>query len=579
MIKQIAKLWPLLPGKGRLIFVVAASLGLVGFSVYSAHLGRLIFDSLVARDIANVYYWLRLAVAISVGDLLLRYLRIKMAGTFAENSVAALREKISAHLLRVTMTDFGKQHGGDYISRLTNDLSRVQEFVTNTLGSLIFLPLAAIFALAYMLYASWQLTLIVVLSTPFLLICASVLGAPIGRLSKQLQEKLAVATALTQESTHGMEIARAFNLKENLSAQFERAVHEALVCQWALVGRRLAMGGVSFLLTLSSFFLCFGVGGWFVIRGQLSLGELMAFVQLMNHLTDPMSRMPQLLASMRAELAAAERAVNLLDLESEATAGAVPSFSGQTAIEFSDVVFNYAGSEDPVLSGLSFSVQEGQTVALVGASGSGKTTALRLVSRLYASRSGRVSVRGLSVAEWDLADLRQEIGTVSQDNFLFPISVLENIRYGRPDANELEVVAAAQAANAHEFIVALTHGYATDVGEMGARLSGGQKQRIALARAFLKNAPILLLDEATSALDVQSEALVQAALERFMQNRTVLVVAHRLSTIINADRVVVLEKGRIVDSGTHHELIAKGGMYADLYERQWNSRGMDKEAV
>ncbi|MBT9158381.1 MAG: putative multidrug export ATP-binding/permease protein [Firmicutes bacterium] len=579
MIEQVKRLWPLLPRKDRLFFVVVAALLRVGFAIFTAHWARLVLDALVARDNSAIYYLLRLAVFVLLGEMIIRYLQIKIAGTFAETSMAALREKIAAHLLRVKMTDFNKQHSGDYISRLTNDLGRVQEFVTQTLGNIIFLPLAAVFALAYMLYASWQLTAIVVLGTPLLLVTATVLGAPIGRLSKELQEKLAVATTLTQESTQGMEVARAFGLKEHLVRQFARAVDEARRCQWTLVGRRLAMGGLSFLLMIFSFFLCFGVGGWFVIRGDISIGELMAFVNLMNHLTDPMSRMPQLLAAMRSELAAAERAVALLTLEPESTAGIVPQAVGPTAIEFAEVDFQYEGREEKALAGLSFTVPEGQCVALVGASGSGKSTLLRLVTRLYAPQSGQVSVFGLPAERWHLGRLREQVAVVSQDNFLFPISVLENIRYGWPDATEDEVVAAAQAANAHEFILALPENYATMVGEMGARLSGGQKQRLALARAFLKNSPILLLDEATSALDVQSEALVQEALDTFMRQRTVLVVAHRLTTIIRADRVLVLDKGRIIESGKHHELMAQGGAYADLYARQWHTSLPGKEAV
>ncbi|MBS3938966.1 MAG: ABC transporter ATP-binding protein [Peptococcaceae bacterium] len=579
MIEQVKRLWPLLPRKDRLFFVVVAALLRVGFAIFTAHWARLVLDALVARDNSAIYYLLRLAVFVLLGEMIIRYLQIKVAGTFAETSIAALREKIATHLLRVKMSDFNKQHSGDYISRLTNDLGRVQEFVTQTLGNIIFLPLAAVFALAYMLYASWQLTAIVVLGAPLLLVTATVLGAPIGRLSKELQEKLAVATTLTQESTQGMEVARAFGLKEHLVRQFARAVDEARRCQWALVGRRMAMGGVSFLLMIFSFFLCFGVGGWFVIRGDISIGELMAFVQLMTHLTDPMSRMPQLLAAMRSELAAAERAVALLALEPESTAGIAPQAVGPTAIEFAEVDFQYEGREEKALAGLSFVVPEGQCVALVGASGSGKSTLLRLVTRLYAPQNGQVSVFGLPAERWHLERLREQVAVVSQDNFLFPISVLENIRYGWPAATEDEVVAAAQAAYAHEFILALPEGYATMVGEMGARLSGGQKQRLALARAFLKNSPILLLDEATSALDVQSEVLVQEALDTFMRQRTVLVVAHRLTTIIRADRVLVLDQGRIIESGKHHELMAKGGAYADLYARQWRTNSPGKEAV
>jgi len=576
---QFRKLWPLFPRKDRLVFIVVASLARVLFSVYVAHWARLILDALVASDSQGIYALLRTGVAVLFGDLLFRYLTVKVSGAFAEDSMASLRERVVAHLMRVKTAEFNKQHGADYLSRLTNDLARVQEFAVSTLGNVIFLPLAAVLALAYMLYVSWQLTAIVILGTPLLLLTATLLSAPIGRLSKELQEKLAITTTLTQESAQGMEVARVFGLREHLSAEFAKAVREAFELQWALVGRRMLMGGISFLLTLLSFFLCFGVGGYFVVRGFLSVGELMAFVQLMDRLTEPMSRMPQLLASMRSELAAAERAVSLLDLAQEEPEGKLPAVSAPATIEFSDVSFQYEGREGKALDGLTFNIEEGQTVALVGASGSGKTTALRLVNRLYTPEQGQIHVGGLPTTEWRLDALRAQVAVVAQESFLFPVSVLDNIRYGLPDAAESEAMAAAKAANAHDFIAALPQGYATLVGERGARLSGGQKQRIALARAFLKDAPILLLDEATSALDVQSEALVQAALEQFMKRRTVLVVAHRLTTIVNADHVLVLEKGRIVESGKHHDLLAKGGVYADLYLRQWQNGESAKEAV
>jgi len=561
------------------VFIVVASLARVIFSVYVAHWARLILDALVKSDSAGIYTLLRIGGAVLFGDFLLRYLVVRVSGAFAEDSMAALREKIVAHLLRVTSVEFNRQHGADYISRLTNDLARIQEFAVSTLGNVIFLPLAAILALAYMLYVSWQLTAIVVLGTPLLLLTATLLSAPIGRLSKELQEKLAITTTLTQESAQGMEVARVFGLSEHLRTEFAKAVHEAFMLQWALVGRRMLMGGISFLLTLLSFFLCFGVGGYFVVRGFLSVGELMAFVQLMDRLTEPMSRMPQLLASLRSELAAAERAVSLLDLTQESNEGRLPAVSDPATIKFSGVSFQYEGREGKALDGLSFSIEEGQTVALVGASGSGKTTALRLVNRLYTPEQGQIYVGGLAVSDWRLDALRAQVAVVAQDSFLFPVSVLDNIRYGLPSAALSEVMAAAKAAHAHEFITALPQGYDTLVGERGARLSGGQKQRIALARAFLKDAPILLLDEATSALDVQSEALVQAALEQFMKRRTVLVVAHRLTTIVNADRVLVLDGGRIVESGSHLDLLAQGGVYAELYQRQWQNGEIAQEAV
>jgi len=572
MYKQLKTVWPLLPGKEKLLFVAVSSLGLVASSIYMAHLVRLLADSLVAGLSADVYRWLQFALVVMGGELVLRYLRTWAAGSFAEHSVADVRERIASHILRLPMPQYTRLHAADYISRLTNDLAKLQDLANNTLGNIIFLPLAGVFAVVYMLVSSWQLTLVVMLGTPLLLICASVLSTPIARLSKQLQERVATVTVMTQESVQGMEVARAFNLSEPLTAKFERALQDVVVCQWTLVKYRVGMGITSFSLLLLSFFLCFGVGGWLVIQGRMSLGELMAFVQLMNHLTDPMSRVPQLLASLRSELAATERALEILTIPVEQVEGHYADSRGQLrnpAVEFTNVTFTYPDRQEPALAGVSFAIEPGKTVALVGASGSGKSSVLRLINGLYTPQQGAVSVLGLPVPEWDLIALREQVAVVAQESFLFPVSVKENLRFGNCHSNDSDIEKVAKAANAHDFVLELPSGYDTDVGELGGRISGGQRQRLSLARAFLRNSPILLLDEATSALDVQSEALVQDALARYGQGKTVIVVAHRLSTIVSADRVIVFDQGRIAEEGTHQELLARRGIYYDLYENQW----------
>jgi len=572
MYKQLKGIWPLLAGKEKLAFVAVSSLGLVAFSIYMAHLIRLLADSLLAGQATAVYGYLRVFLAVIGGELLLRYLRVWAAGSFAEHSVAAVRERIASHILRLPLPEYTRFHAADYISRLTNDLSKLQELANNTLGNLVFLPVAGVGAAVYMLISSWQLTLVVVLGTPLLLVCASVLSAPIARLSKQLQERMADMTVLTQESVQGMEIARAFNLGEHLGTKFLRTMRDVVALQWRLVAYRVGMGATSFLLLLLSFFLCFGVGGWLVIQGRMSLGELMAFVQLMNHLTEPMSRVPQLLASLRGELAATERAFLLLQLPAERAGGQAVNTAvtaPSPAVAFSGVTFTYPDRSEPALSEVSFAVEPGETVALVGASGSGKSTVLRLINGLYSPQLGEVSVAGLPVAQWNLEILREQVAVVAQDSFLFPVSVKENILFGSCNASESDIEQAAKTANAHEFVSTLPASYDTPVGELGGRLSGGQRQRLSLARAFLRNSPILLLDEATSALDVQSEALVQDALTKYGQGRTVIIVAHRLSTIVSADRVIVFDRGRVAETGTHQALLAKKGIYHDLYEKQW----------
>jgi ATP-binding cassette, subfamily B, bacterial len=315
-----------------------------------------------------------------------------------------------------------------------------------------------------------------------------------------------------------------------------------------------------------------GFGGYLVIQNQLTFGSLFAFINLLNFVVNPLGSLPNIIASISEASGAAQRIFEILDHEVERKSGSTsqPQKESASVIRFKDVDFAYQANT-PVLKGLNLDIQQGQTVAIVGHSGGGKSTLLKIILGYYPLPGGQVSLFGRDLQEWQLAAARNQMAFVAQDTYLFPVSIAENIRCGKPDATQAEIEGAARLANIHDFIATLPEGYNTLVGERGARLSGGQRQRISLARAILKDAPILLLDEPTSALDTESETLVQEALDRFTANRTTLVIAHRLSTIKDADRVLVLDEGKIAEEGTHEDLMARGGLYLDLYQKQFAS--------
>lgn len=564
---SLRRLVSLLPGKHLLGYVLGSTVVISCLTVYEAHLLRGLMDAAVSANMTQFGYWLLVVLAVTAIQVLLLFVRNKASGRYAEKGISVLREQAMAALTAAPLRDFEQQHSGDYISRLTLDINRVQEFCNKTLPNILFQPLTAILATVYLLVLNWKLTLITLFGVPAIFVVGSLLSAPMQRFSKEYQEKLAKVNASAQDTIAGMEVARAFGLEEQLSQRFDARAIDAKQSGLALSLRQVITVGVSDLLGVTPFLVCFGIGGLWAIRGELTTGSLIAYIQLLNHLTFPIGQLPQLMGRIKSDMAAAERVLELVSMVPERSHGELPGPDAFKSIVFDDVEFQYR-ENSPVLRGVNFTVHKGETVAIVGASGCGKSTVLKLIARLYSVDSGKVLVNGLAVDQWDLQALREGIAVVSQDNYLFAGSIRENIAYGRPGVSDEAIAEAASAANAHDFIQSLPQGYNTLVGELGSKLSGGQRQRIALARAILKNAPLLLLDEATSALDTQSEALVQDALERLMQGRTAVVVAHRLSTIQRADRIVVLSEGRVVEEGTHRDLLAARGIYADLYERQ-----------
>lgn len=496
------------------------------------------------------------------------YWRFRWLRRAAELVVYDLRQSAVAVLSRTRLSLLEEKHSGDLISRLSNDMRLIHNLIGQEWFSLVYGLLAFIAALIMMLYYSWSVTLGVLLTIPLIGLVANRLGALLTRHTTAMQVELAEVNALAQDAIAGIAVSKAFNLQSQLGERFRRRNERVATEGAQLLAYQGALNGAMMVLTMLPVFIVFGYGGYQVIGGQLTLGSLMVLINLLNNLTWPLNRMTRSLAQARAGLAAAARVLDLLELEQERTGGnELVVDTSAPALALQSVHFSYNPTQ-PILADLNLEIAHGEKVALVGTSGSGKSTLFSLLLGLREPQRGRILFYGQPLPDLSLASLRSSIAYVSQEALLFPTTIARNIAYGNLPATSAAIKQAAQDAYADQFIVDLPAAYETNLGELGDGLSGGQKQRIALARAVIKDAPLLLLDEATSALDTESEAKVQVAIARLSQGRTTLIIAHRLSTLRGVDRIVVLDQGRIVETGSQDELLRLNGVYARLYAQQ-----------
>ncbi len=510
--------------------------------------------------------------AVFLGQAVFGYFRIVVFNRITTDMLNKLRTDTYEHLLRLPMLFFARNRVGELNSRISADVSMVQEALTSNLAELVRQVLTVAAGIVLLATVSWELTLTMLSVIPVVAIVAVFFGRFVTKLSKQVQDKIAESSVIVDETLQGVQNVKAFVNERWEALRYGKVVNE--VRRLALKSGHWQGAFVSFIILcmFGAIVLVIWRGVRLMAAGEISTGELVTFIMYSIFIGASIGGIPEVVNRMLKAIGASERLMDIQEETPEPVTLALKQdpLSINGAVRFEHVAFHYASRADvPVLVDVSFNAEPGERIALVGPSGAGKSTIASLVLRFYDPVDGRVVIDGKDAREYDLTALRDRMAIVPQEVLLFGGTIRENIAYGKPGASDLEIEEAAVKANAHSFIASFPQGYDTVVGERGIQLSGGQRQRIAIARAVLKDPAILILDEATSALDSESERLVQEALDELMKGRTSLVIAHRLSTVRDADRILVLDKGRVLESGTHDELIAEvDGLYHSLSRLQ-----------
>lgn len=564
------------PYNWLIIFTVL--IGVVKFAIplFLPLLIKIVIDDIIGSPVMSdpektkqLFYWLGGTIIVF---FLIRppveYYRQYYAQYVSNKILFDIRRSLYSHLQKLGLRYYSNTRAGEVISRVINDVEQTKNFVMIGLMN-VWLDLATIIiAIAIMLTLDVQLTLVTLLAFPFYAFSVKHFFGKLRVLTRKRSQALADVQSYLHERVAGVSIIKSFAIEDEEQRRFDEVNNNFL--DRAIDHTRWNAKAFAVVNTITDVapLLVIGYAGYQVINEQLSVGTMVAFIAFIERLYSPLRRLVNSSTSLTQSFASMDRVLELMneeyDIVDKEQAKPLQPIKGK--IQFDQVSFAY--EEEEVLKNLNLTIQSGQTVALVGMSGGGKSTIISLIPRFYDVTAGAIRIDGQDIRDIQVKSLREQIGMVLQDSILFSDSVKSNILIGKPEATDEEVIAAAKAANAHEFIETLSEGYDTRVGERGVKLSGGQKQRIAIARVFLKNPALLILDEATSALDLESEALIQESLDRLAHERTTLIVAHRLSTITHADCIYVIDHGRLYESGTHQELMKKDGIYAGLFNRQ-----------
>jgi ATP-binding cassette subfamily B protein len=524
-----------------------------------------------STDTINQYFLAFLAAAGAFG--VFAALRFYLVTWLGERVVADMRSAVYARVIRMDPAFFEVTRVGEVLSRLTADTTLVQSTAGVNLSILLRSTITVVGSLVMLAVTSLKLTAILIVLIPLIVAPLIMLGRRVRRLSRRSQDRIADTSGIADETLNAIQTVQAFTLEKINTDRFDTAVEDSFGAAVQRTKSRSTLTALATMLVFGAITFVLWMGAHAVVRGEMTGGQLGQFLLYAGYVGVAAASLSEMWGEVQRGAGAMERLVELESAQPTVQAPAQPvalPTPGRGEIRFENVTFRYPSRpESRALDDLNLSVRPGETLAFVGPSGAGKSTTFQLLLRFYDPESGSIVIDGVDIAQADPLQVRSRIGLVPQDTVLFATSARENIRYGRPDATDAEVEAAAQAAAADEFLRRLPQGYDTFLGERGTRLSGGQRQRIAIARAILRDPPILLLDEATSALDAESERLVQAALDRLMQGRTTIVIAHRLATVLQADRIVVLDHGRIVAQGTHAELVKSNELYARLAALQF----------
>ncbi len=543
----------------------------------------LIDNGLASGDSEQIDFYFKVVLGVILAISGLSAARLYLITWLGERVVADIRNKVYAHVIRQDPTFFEVTQTGEVLSRLTTDTTLVQSISGVGISIALRSTIMMVISIGGILYTSPSLTLMILLLLPAVVGPVIWIGRKVRNLSRKAQDKIADSSGMANETLNAIQTVQAFTLEPLQSRRFSEAVEASFMAAVQRIRVRFVMSFGSMFLLFGAVTLVLWMGTREVLAGTMQPGELAQFVIFTVLLGSSGAMLSEMWGEVQRAAGAMERLMELLDAEPAIRAPDNPvalKQPGEGRIHFDHVNFRYPSRPDTLaINDFTLDIQPGETVAFVGPSGGGKSTTFQLLMRFYDPESGSISIDGINIATADPQAVRSLVGVVPQETMIFGTSALENIRYGRPDADDDEVRAAAVAAAADEFIRILPEGYDSFLGEKGTRLSGGQRQRIAIARAILKNPPILLLDEATSALDAESERLVQEALEKLMQNRTTIIIAHRLATVLKARRIIVLDQGCIQAIGSHTELVAKNPLYARLAELQFRTAEQDVEAI
>ena len=565
------------PLKGWVFFSIVCMVGYNIFTAAPAYYAKDIVDAIAYGDNPELkqYFLVGLGMIIVFAIKGLFFFGHNYSvGHLVQSLIVKLRQQLFDHLVNLSLTFFNRSKTGDLISRFTNDLHVFQNMLqVGVTGPFRDIP-QFFLLLAIMFFRSWQLALVTMTIIPVAIFFIQIFGQRNKVAVSQRQISFGDLSSLLVETISGIRVVKAFGMEKYESKRFKDANDDLYKNHM----RSIMIDSYSYpvieIIGAAAGATIVAYGGYLIINDQITAGDFTSFVISFFLLNEPVKKLNGFNLKLQEGIAAVQRIFNILDVKDDIVISpdATKLTSFDREINLNIQAFHYPDQDEPAVKDFQLTLQKGEAVALVGSSGAGKTTIANLIPRFYDITRGEVYIDGHDLRDLDIASLRKLIAIVTQDTILFNDTIASNITYGQPDCSKERMYAAAQAANAHKFILEQSDGYETVIGEKGARLSGGQRQRLSIARALVKDAPILILDEATSALDSESEIEVQQAIEHLMENRTTIVIAHRLSTIRNADRICVMENGQIVEQGTHNELLSKEGRYQQLYEMQFQDQ-------
>lgn len=576
------RFWPYTKG-GRRWLVVLLALVAVGPAIEAMEiwLFKIVIDDMLIPHRLDLFLPIALAyVGLTLLSGVLGFARRVISTWVSERFLLILRSDVFRHIQGLSLGFFERRRLGDVLSRVTGDVDAVETFllsgIVNALGQVARLGIYV----GLLLVLRWELTLVALVAAPLFFLTARRFAKLIRAASRERRRRSGSISAVAEETLGNIALVQAYNRQDWEHARFQRESVGRYHAAMASTRIGALYGPAVDFVELLGGLVVMGLGAWELVHGRLTFGGLIVFLTLLSRLYGPIQSMSGLGNTFYAASAAAERIIELLDQRPQVTDPVTPRPLGRArgGIEFDDVTFRYPEVEAPALSGVSFEVAPGATLALVGASGAGKSTVAKLLLRFYDPDDGAVRLDGLDLRDLALTDLRENVAVVLQETLVFHGTVRENIAYGRPEASEAEILAAARAADAHEFITRFPDGYDTLVGQRGRLLSGGQRQRLAIARAMVRDAPVLILDEPTTALDAESSQRIMGPLRLLMADRTTIIISHNLLTVRDADQIVLLDQGRIVAHGTHTELLLRSSVYAGLH-RLHHPPGESVEAV